>query len=63
MVQIHPQVRTTPALRADIARSSEPAGVVAKRYGISDETSASGANGENRRFRIVQAAPFIWPGE
>ena len=38
MVQIHPQARTTPAVRADIARSTEPANVVAKRYGISDET-------------------------
>ncbi len=38
MVQIHPQARTTPAVRAEIARSAEPASVVAKRYGISDET-------------------------
>lgn len=38
MVQIHPQGRTTPAVRAEIARSAEPASVVAKRYGISDET-------------------------
>ena len=38
MLQIHPQARTTPAVRADIARSTEPASVVAKRYGISDET-------------------------
>jgi transposase InsO family protein len=32
------QARTTPAVRAEIARSTEPASVVAKRYGISDET-------------------------
>jgi len=38
MVQIHPQARTTPAVRAEIARSIEPASVIAKRYGISDET-------------------------
>lgn len=38
MVQIHPQARTTPAVRVDIARSTEPASVLAKRYGISDET-------------------------
>jgi len=38
MVQIHPQARTTPAVRVEIARSTEPASVVAKRYGISDET-------------------------
>jgi transposase-like protein len=37
MVQIH-QARTTPVVRAEIARSSEPASVLAKRYGISDET-------------------------
>lgn len=36
--QIHPQPRTTPVVRAEIARSSEPAGVLARRYGISDET-------------------------
>jgi transposase InsO family protein len=38
MVQIHPQARTTPVVRAEIARSSEPASVLAKRYGISYET-------------------------
>ncbi len=38
MVQIHPQARTTPAVRAEIARSTEPTSVVVKRYGISDET-------------------------
>ena len=68
MVQIHPQARTTPAVRAEIARSTEPASVVAKRYGISDETvvtrrSANGASEGSRRFRIAQAAPFIWLGE
>jgi hypothetical protein len=30
MMQIHPQARTTPAVRAEIARSTEPTGVVAK---------------------------------
>ncbi|CAN5385444.1 IS481-like element ISTel1 family transposase [soil metagenome] len=38
MVQIHPQARTTPAVRAEIARSTERTSVVAKRYGISNET-------------------------
>lgn len=38
MPQIHPQARTTPVVRAEIARSDEPTGVLAKRYGISDET-------------------------
>ena len=38
MTQIHPQARTTPVVRAEIVRSTEPTSVVAKRYGISDET-------------------------
>ena len=37
MLQIHPQARTTPAVRADIAGSSEPTSVIARRYGISDD--------------------------
>src|ERR671920_820574 len=38
MLQIHPNARTTPAVRAEIARSDEPSGVLAKRYGVSAET-------------------------
>ena len=38
MLQIHPNARTTPAVRAEIARSGEPSGVLAKRYGVSTET-------------------------
>jgi transposase InsO family protein len=38
MMQIHPPARTTPAVRADIARSTDPTSVIARRYGISDET-------------------------
>lgn len=38
MHQIHPQARTTPAVRVEIARSREATGVLAQRYGISDET-------------------------
>ncbi len=34
----HPNARTTPAVRAEIARSSEPTGVLARRYGVSTET-------------------------
>jgi transposase len=37
-MQIHPRARATPAVRREIARSTEPATVVAKRYGISSET-------------------------
>jgi transposase InsO family protein len=38
MLQIHPNARTTPAVRAEIARSTEPSGVLAKRYAVSAET-------------------------
>ncbi len=38
MHQIHPQARTTPSVRAEIARSTEATGVLARRFGISDET-------------------------
>src|SRR3712207_2798378 len=38
MLSIHPNARTTPAVRAEIARSSEPSGVLAERYGVSAET-------------------------
>jgi hypothetical protein len=38
MYHIHPIARTTPAVRAEIARSTEPSGDLAKRYGVSTET-------------------------
>ena len=38
MSHIHPNARTTPAVRAAIALSAEPSGVLAKRYGVSTET-------------------------
>ena len=38
MHSVHPNARTTPAVRAEIARSSEPTGVLARRYGVSTET-------------------------
>ncbi|MBV8869522.1 MAG: DDE-type integrase/transposase/recombinase [Acetobacteraceae bacterium] len=38
MLQIHPNARTTPVTRAEIARSGEPSGVLARRYGVSTET-------------------------
>src|SRR3954449_6238355 len=38
MLQIHPNARTTPAVRADIARSKESTGVLAQRFGVSSET-------------------------
>ena len=36
MLHIHPNARTTPVTRAEIARSDEPSGVLARRYGVSD---------------------------
>ena len=38
MHAIHPNARTISAVRAEIARSSEPTGVLARRYGVSTET-------------------------
>jgi transposase InsO family protein len=38
MPSIHPNARTTPVVRAEIARSREPTGVLAQRYGVSTET-------------------------
>ena len=38
MLAIHPDARTTPAVRAEIARSGEPAGELARRFGVSTET-------------------------
>ena len=38
MLAIHPNARTTPAVRAEIARSDEPTGVLARRFGVSTET-------------------------
>src|SRR5690242_14249403 len=42
MLAIHPNARTTPAVRAEIARSAEPTGVLAGRYGVSTETVRKG---------------------
>ena len=38
MLHIHPNARTTPVTRTEIARSDEPGGVLARRYGVSTET-------------------------
>jgi transposase len=38
MLSIHPQARTTPAVRQEIARSPEPTGVLANCFGASLET-------------------------
>ena len=38
MHSLHPQARTTPAVRQEIARSTEPTGVLARRFSVSTET-------------------------
>src|ERR687885_59830 len=38
MLQIHPNARTTPVTRAEIAGSRERSGILAQRYGVSTET-------------------------
>ena len=38
MLSIHPNARTTPAVRAEIARSHESSSVLARRFGVSTET-------------------------
>jgi transposase InsO family protein len=38
MLAIHPNARTTPAVRAEIACSAEPTGELARRFGVSTET-------------------------
>lgn len=44
MLHIHPKARTTPAVRAEIARSEEPTCVLATHYGISMETVRMGGS-------------------
>src|SRR4030095_5142066 len=38
MHAVHANARTTPAVRAEIARSREPTGILAQRYSVSTET-------------------------
>src|ERR1700759_676319 len=38
MLQVHPNARTTPVRRAEIAGSHERTGILAQRYGVSTET-------------------------
>jgi transposase-like protein len=39
MIVLHKNVRTTPAIRAEIAASSDSIAALAQRYGISEETA------------------------
>jgi hypothetical protein len=56
MLQIHPDARTTPAVRAEIAGSDEPSGVLAWRYGVSAETVRKCASGRGRLPRPLRQA-------
>mgnify|MGYP003451986895 CR=1 FL=1 len=42
LIALHKNARTTPAVRAEIAASDETAGVLAQRYGITEQTVYKG---------------------
>lgn len=42
MLHVHPNARTTPVTRAEIARSEKPSSVLARRCGVSTETVHKG---------------------
>ncbi len=55
MYHIHPNARTTPAVRAEIARSTESSGELAKRYGV----STASASGASAALRIAGTTPRV----
>ncbi len=61
MHAIHPNARTTPAVRAEIARSAESTGVLAKRYGVSTETIRKGRKRGPRDCQDRSARPHKLP--
>src|SRR5215210_7504719 len=62
MLSIHPNARTTPAVRAEIARSGERSGVLAERYGVSTETVRkwSGRGPEDCRDHSSRPRKLPW---
>jgi transposase-like protein len=38
LIALHKNARTTPAVRAEIAASDEPASILAQRFGITEQT-------------------------
>jgi len=61
MLSIHPNARTTPAVRTEIARSAEPTGVRARRYGVSTETIRKGRQRGPADCRDRSARPHKLP--
>ena len=61
MPAIHANARTTPAVRAEIARSREPTGVLAQRSASQPRPSASGASAGLTRARTAPAARTSCP--
>ncbi len=54
MLSIHPNARTTPAVRAEIARSTERSGVLAERHGVS--TAGALATALDRDLQVAATA-------
>ena len=44
LIALHKNARTTPAVRAEIAASNEPASVLAQRFGITEQTLSNWKN-------------------
>ena len=62
MHSLHPQARTTPAVRQEIARSTEPTGVLAQRFSVSTETDPQVAQARSARTaRTTSSRPHKLP--
>lgn len=62
MLAIHPQARTTPAVRAEIARSNENSGVPAKRTAFPPKTIRKWRKRGLMPVRIARRDPISCPG-
>ena len=52
LIALHKNARTTPAVRAEIAASNEPARVLAQRFGITEQTCWRHLNSDPPGVRI-----------